>query len=389
MYENVDKKKAGMTKSVLFWVIFFAFMVFVYWTYAYSIEQVVRGAGEVIAKSRVQVIQSVDGGVLESLFVQEGDSVEAGQVLAHMETERISSAVNEIEAKLASLYAHESRLKSEINNLNTVSFPSEVDKYPDVVLFQRLLFNQRTKAFKEEMEVLEKAVSLAEEELKLTTSLKSKGDVSRLEVLRVEGLLNNARSQLINRRNAYFRSIHEKLAEVEDLIGQNEQIRQQRIQQRDDTILKAPVRGIVRNIKLTTPGAVLRGGEELMNIVPLDDELIVEVNIRPADIAGLRPGMFANINFDAYDYTIYGGISGEVVYVSADTLKEETRFGEQTYYRVYVKLPESPFETRIGRTIEVSPGMTAQVSILTGNRRVIDFILKPIRKTLSEAGGEK
>jgi adhesin transport system membrane fusion protein len=126
-----------------------------------------------------------------------------------------------------------------------------------------------------------------------------------------------------------------------------------------------------------------------MQIVPIDDDLIIEAKIRPADIARIRTGLEANIRFDPFDYTIFGGVTGSVIYVSADTLKEETQRGQEIYYRVHVSSLSNPVTTTTGKTLEILPGMTAQVDIRTGDRTVMNFLLKPIRKTLSESFGER
>ena len=147
--------------------------------------------------------------------------------------------------------------------------------------------------------------------------------------------------------------------------------------------------GIVKNIKVTTVGGVLRAGEEIMQIVPVDDDLIIEAKIEPTDIAYIRPGLVANIRFDPFDYTIFGGVTGKVLYVSADTLKEETGQGEDIYYRVRVSSSSNPVTTTTGKVLEILPGMTTQVDIRTGDRTVMDYLLKPLRKTLMESFGER
>jgi adhesin transport system membrane fusion protein len=194
---------------------------------------------------------------------------------------------------------------------------------------------------------------------------------------------------LINRKNKYYQEARVELAKTEDDIGQNEQIGTPRAQQLSDTVLKAPVSGIVKNVRITTQGGVLRAGEELLQIVPLDDVLIVETRIRPADIALLKPGLKATIRFDPFDYTVYGSVSGKVSYVSADTIKEEGKAGEVTYYRVHVSTTAKPVKTTTGRTLDILPGMTAQVDIRTGDRTVLEYLLKPLRKTLTESFGER
>ena len=375
--------------SKVLWVLVAAFFAILVWSYFYRIDQVVRGPGTFIATSRVQVIQAVDGGMITSLKVKEGDRVAQGQVLATLDDGRSLAAVRELDGRLAALYAKAARLKAEIAGADFVKFPAAVEKFPEIIRVETALFNQRTSGFQEEMRTAAVAVSLAREDAQLVTNLASNGDVSRSDVIRAQKAVNEAEAMMINRRNKYLQEVGTDLTKAGDEIGQNEQVRAQRLQQLENTVLKASVPGIVKNMRLTTAGSVLRAGEELMQIVPVDDDIIVEVKVRPTDIAQLRLGLPANIRVDPYDYTIYGAVAGKVSYVSADTLKEETRAGEQVYYRVHVTTKGAPVVTQTGKEIEILPGMTSQVDIRIGDRTVLEYLLKPLRKTLTESFGER
>jgi adhesin transport system membrane fusion protein len=179
------------------------------------------------------------------------------------------------------------------------------------------------------------------------------------------------------------------MTKAEDEIAQNEQLLVRHLEEQANSVFVALVPGIVKNIRVTTVGGVLGPGDELMQIVPVGDELLIEARVRPADIARVEPALVANIRFDPFDYTIYGAAPGKVTYVSADTLKEESEHGTEVYYRVHVKPDSSPVRTTSGRTFTIVPGMTAQVDIRTGRRSLMDVLLKPLRKTLSESLGER
>lgn len=241
----------------------------------------------------------------------------------------------------------------------------------------------------EELRTLQVAVKLAQEDAQLIHKLAASGDVSRSEVIRVERGLNDAEAQLANRKNKFYQDARTELAKVEDDLAQNKEVRRQRVQQLDDTIFRAMVPGIVKNVRVTTKGGVLRAGEEFMQIVPLDDKLLIEAKVKPSDIARIREGLNANIRFDAFDYTIFGAVKGSVKYVSADTLKEDSKAGEISYYRVHIMTQSSPVKTESGKALDIKPGMTAQVDIRTGERTVLNYLLKPIRKTLIESFGER
>jgi len=375
--------------SLVLWVLIAGFAAGIAWAYYFQIDQTTRGVGTVIASSRVQIIQAVDGGVLESLKVKEGDSVLAEQVLAIFNQTRFTAAVRELDARLAALYAQEARLHAEVIEAKNIRFPKEIKGFSDLISVQKALFKQRRQGLTEGLENLRVAVLLAKEESKLVEELAKRGDASRSEVLKALRILNDAQGELINRKNNYFQDVQRELAKAEDEIGQNEQVRAQRAQQLKDSVIRAPVAGIIKNVRITTLGGVLRSGEELMQIIPVGDKLIIEAKVRPADIADIHPGLSASLKFDAFDSTIFGAVEGRVMYVSADTLREQTPQAEQTYYRVHLSTSSPPIITRTGKFIQLLPGMTAQVDIRTGQRSVLNFLLKPIKKTLAESFGEK
>jgi len=375
--------------SVVLILVLLGLAGFIIWASIFQVDQVAKAGGEVIASSRVQVIQSVDGGVLAQLNVREGDTVQKGQVLASLNQTRFGASVKEIEARLSALRSKATRLRAEVTDADTLEFSEDLLPFTEQLNVERALFQQRRSGLKEELRTLDVAVLLAKEESSLMSKLEKSGDVNRTEVIRTEKALNDAESKLIVRQNSFLEEASSELAGVEDEIAQNIQILAQRQQQLEDSVFKALVPGIVKNISVTTVGGVLGPGEELMQIIPIGDELIIEVKVSPTDIAQVRKGLNATIRFDPFDYTIYGGVIGEVLYVSADTLKEETGQGEEIYYRAHVSASTSPVTTTTGVELEILPGMTTQVDIKTGERTVMEYLLKPLRKTLSESLGER
>uniref|UniRef100_A6VTE2 Type I secretion membrane fusion protein, HlyD family n=1 Tax=Marinomonas sp. (strain MWYL1) TaxID=400668 RepID=A6VTE2_MARMS len=383
---DYHKKK----RSLIVWPILTALVAFVVWAEYFYIDEVAQAQGEVIASSRVQLIQSVDGGVISELNVREGDRVQAGQILGQLDQTRLSASVGEIESRVFALKAKAIRLRAEILGDKKLTFPQDMlSRYQDIAQVEKALFEQRKTGIKEELRTLQVSVSLAQEEQDIVKHLQASGDVSSSEMLKAREALNAAEAKLINRKNQFLEEASAELAKVEDDLGQSEQILARKQQELQDSVFIAKVPGIVKNVSVTTVGGVLRAGEEIMQIIPIDDELLVEAKIRPQDIARVKPGLLANIRLDPFDYTIYGGVEAKVVYVSADTLKEESSKGEEIYYRVHVIPLQQPITTTIGRQIEMLPGMTAQVSIKTDKRTLMDYLLKPLRKTLSQAFGEK
>lgn len=365
-------------------------VTFTVWASWFRIDEVARATGEVIASSRVQIIQSVDGGVLEQLLVKEGDRVAPGQLLARLEQTRVGASVGEVEARLFALEARATRLRAEVIGEQRLAFPSDLlARSPETARVEEALFKQRQTGLGEELRTMRVAVSLAQKELRLVEQLYADGDASGSELLRVQRGLNEAEARLVNRRNQFLEEARLELAKAEDDIAQGRQTLTLRKQEQQDSMFTAMVPGIVKNIRVTTVGGVLRPGEELMQIIPVDDDLMIEAKVSTADIARVVPGLEATIRFDTFDYTIFGGVKGEVAYVSADSLKEETSRGMDIYYRVRIKPASYPVTSTTGRVIDVLPGMTAQVDIRTGDRTLMDYLLKPLRKTLSESFGER
>lgn len=371
-------------------VAFLGLAAFVVWAMVFSIDEVAKAGGEVVATSRVQVIQAVDGGVLAELLVREGDRVESGQLLARLNQTRFGASVGETEARLFALKAKVARLQAEVTGQSTLNFSQDLlARSPETARVEQALFRQRRTGLDEELRTLRVAVEISSKEQMLIDQLHKNGDASGSELLRAQRAMNEAEARLINRKNKFLEDARLDLAKAEDDIAQSEQVLTRRRQEQQDSVFSAMLPGIVKNIRVTTVGGVLRAGEEIMQIVPVDEALIVEAKVRPADIARLRTGLEATIRFDPFDYTIYGGVVGKVIYVSPDSLKEETSRGTDIYYRVRVAPESLPVTTTTGRSLEIMPGMTAQVDIRTGQRSLMDYLLKPLKKTLSDSFGER
>lgn len=374
----------------LIWGLALVLLGFVVWALNFRIDEVTRAQGEVIASSRVQVIQAVDGGVLSALLVKEGDRVKAGQVLARLDRTRVAASAGEVTARLVGLRAKVARLRAEVTGEGAPQFPNDASaSFREQAAVERALFLQRREGLQEDLRTLRVALELARKEQALVEGLQRSGDVSAAEVLRTQRSVNEAESRVINRRNKFLEDARIELARAEDEMSQAEQVLARRQQEVNDSTFVAAVPGIVKNIRVTTLGGVLRAGEEIMQIVPVDDDLIIEAKVRPADIARVHPGLPASVRLDPFDYTIYGAVPGKVSYVSADTLKESTPRGEETYYRVHVRPNRLPITSNTGRNLDVLPGMTAQIDIRTGDRTLMDYLLKPLRKTVSESFGER
>ncbi len=358
------------------------------WASIAKVDQITRAQATVIASGRTQVIQSPENGVLTRLHVKEGDNIKEGQLLATLEKDRAQAAVNDSQSKVAALKITLARLQAETYG-QPLKFEGGLKQFPDYIRNQTQLYEKRKAAIDQDVGSLQAMVVLAQNELNMNLSLEKTGDVSKSEILRLQRAVADLQAQITNKRNKYFQDAQAEMTKAqEELNTQSEQLRD-RSQVLQHTELRAPTAGIVKNLKVTTVGAVLRPGDTVLEILPTDGDLVVEAKINPTDIAFISTGQAASVKFDAYDYAIFGAMRGEVSYISADTLTEETRQGTNNYYRVLIRIHGSEYHAKGGDQIKVRPGMTASVDIKALERTVLSYLTKPVTKTLNQSLGER
>jgi len=368
-----------------------AFLVLLVWAGFSKIDQTTRAQGQIIPSSRSQIIQSYDGGVLQELLVKEGDHVEKDQILAKLDQTRMLTTYLEAKAKAAALSGNVSRLTAEVYG-TPLKFDELLNEYKEFQSNQRILFNKRTKAINEEISALKEQLDLTVSELNMTQPLLITGDVSKVEVLRLQKQVTDVQAQIANKKNKYLQDAQAELNKSqEELAGVMQQVAQKK-EQLDRVELRSPMSGTVKNVKITTLGGVIKPGEEVMQIVPSGDDLIIEAKVKPSEIAFIKPGLDVIVKIDAYDYSIYGSLHGKLTYISADTLVEENRTqagGDQTYYRVQIKTDGKKFSSKKSENLEIEPGMTATVEIITGSHTVLSYLTKPITKTITSSMNER
>ena len=374
--------------SAVIWISLLALICFLVWASQAELEQITRAPGQIIASGRTQVIQASDGGVLQALLVKEGDTVERGQVLALLDRQKLRAAYQETRSRELALRATVARLNAEIVG-NEPAFPADTEGYPQFRANQLALLQKRRASINEETASLRKLLELAQRELAMTAPLVSTGDVSQADVLKLERQVADLQAQITNRQNKYMQDTQADLSRAEEELAGVQQMLAQRADLLSRTELRAPMRGVVKNIRMTTIGGTLKPTEELMQIVPIENELMVEARIRPTDIAFIHTGQTASVKIDAYDYTLYGWLEGKVSYLSPDTLTEDLKQGEQAYYRLQVRADDKRFARNTKQAIQLQPGMTVTVEIKTGKNTVLRYLAKPIVKTMREAMVEK
>jgi adhesin transport system membrane fusion protein len=389
MTQNTKRRRSPeQAPSYGLWAVALVLLVLGGWAYLAEIEQTTRAQGQVIPSSRLQIIQSLDGGVINEVMVKQGDRVEKGQLLVRLDKTKLEAAFFEAQGRVAALSANLARVKAEVFG-GSPQFQSGSSKYIQFQSNQLQLLAKRRTAITQEIANLNQMLELANKELAMNQPLLKTGDVSLADVLRLQRTVADLQSQIVNRQNKYNQDTQAELAKVEEDFLAAEQTMAQRRDQMERTEIYSPMSGTVKNVRLTTVGAVARAAEEILQVVPLEDTLIIEARVRPADVAFLKPGQAASVKIDAYDYTVYGSLEGNLTYISADTLAEDLKQGEQAYYRVQIQTKGRHFSARPKETLEIQAGMTATVEITTGRNTVLRYLIKPAIKTLSESLGER
>jgi adhesin transport system membrane fusion protein len=368
------------------WALYMLILIlvsFTVWASVTRVEEVTRGNGKVISDSGDQVIQSLEGGILAKLNVKEGDKVEAGQVLLEIDATRANAVYKEGYNKMVALQAAAARLRAEAYS-RPLNFPPGLRQYPEVVSNETLAYNSRRQALDQSVAELRHSLQLAEQEVQMSEQLMARGLISDIELLRMKRQANDFRLQIAERESKYRAEANSELGRVESDLAQSRENVVARADTAQHTVIKAPVRGVVKDVRISTIGGVIQPAATIMEIVPLDDRLLVEAKIKPQDVAFVHAGLPATVKVTAYDFGIYGGLDGVVELVSPDTLREESRVavaatGEESYYRVLVRTRESSIRVG-GKAMPIIPGMTTTVDIRSGEKTILDYLLKPIYK---------
>ena len=364
--------------SLFIWIICIGLLGLLAWAWLFKLEEVSTGTGKVVPSSKEQIIQSLEGGILTKLNVREGEVVQQGQILAQLDPTRLASNVGESESLLLASKATAARLRAEVNGAS-LKFPAEVLKEPALVNEETALYHSRRSNLEESLAGLKQALTLVEQELKMTEPLVAKGAASEVEVLRLKRQATDLRNQMNDVRNQYLVKSREELAKANTDIETQSQVVKGKSDTLSRTVFKSPVRGIIKEIDVMTIGGVISQNGKLMTIVPLDEQLLVEARISPRDIAFIHPGQDALVKITAYDYSIYGGLKGKVSIISPDTLRDEVK-QDQFYYRVYIRTDSGKLMNKAGKQFSITPGMVATVDIKTGEKTILDYLIKPFNK---------
>lgn len=361
-------------------------LVFLAWAAFAKLDEVAVGAGKVTPTSKAQIIQSLEGGIVDSISVKEGDVVNPGQKLASLDRARFMSTVGETESKALALEAAAARLQAEVTG-SAPQFSAAVREAPGLVAREMALYNSRRRNLDVNSASLREQLTLVRRELTLTEPLVDLGAASPVEVIRLRRQVNELTGKIDALRNQYVIDANSEYTKTMADLDIARQTLAGRQDQLNRTELTSPVRGVVKNLEITTIGGVVQPGGVLMEIVPIEEQLLIETRISPRDIAFIRPGLATTVKVTAYDPSIYGTLAGVVDRISPDTIQDEVD-KDQVYYRVYVRTGSSSLKTKDGKLHAIMPGMVATVEIRTGAKTVLQYLMKPINKA-SEALRER
>ncbi len=362
------------------WLIAATLGVFLVWAHFAWVDEIVRAQGQVVPSSRPQIIQNLEGGILAELSVAEGDEVQAGQTLARLQGTQYQAQVDDLTDQIAALDIRRLRLEAEEKGATGFDVPADAAaRVPDVLASERALLTARQTDYDAKRSGAEAVLKQAARELEMTQKMFDRDVAPEIEVTRAKKAKSDAEARLnevitttsLDRASEYSKvqaelaSLRQKLRLSQDQLSR--------------TVLVAPMRGIVNRLAITTIGGVVRPGEEILEIIPLDEQLFIEAKVKPADIASVRQGQEATIKLSAYDYTIYGTLKAEVTFISADTFKDERSRDPNgdPHYKVTLRVDLSKLTERQA-SLQIRPGMQAEVELMTGGKTVLTYLTKPL-----------
>jgi len=430
-YDAALYERPSRAATVFILTVVALFASFIAWASQAQIDEVTHGAGRVVPSGKNQLVQSLDGGIVKQILVHTGDAVHKGELLVRMDDTGFASSLGELEAKRAALRAQIIRLQKEVSGdrKSPLVFPADLVKSaPDTVASERDLYRARQRSLNVKLNILDERVQqrqrdlletrtnitrlklnlkLADEEEKLKAPMAQNGIIPKTDFMQLQRQIADLQGQLavatesLPRLEAAIREaqstkdeqelkfredaraeLTQKLADL-SIIGETMRGAKDRVSRTD---VRSPVDGIVNKLNVNTIGGVVKPGDTLMEIVPREESLLIEAKVRPNDIAFVHPGQKANVKITAYDFSIFGGLEGEVVRISADSSFDPVT--RQAYYLVTVKTLSNHLG-KAKQNLVIIPGMVARVDILTGKKTILQYLMKPINKAKFDALRER
>ena len=385
-----DHEFAGQMRrpSLTIWLVGATVLLFMVWARFAWVDEIVRAPGEVVSASRPQIIQNFEGGILGELLVSEGDTVDDGQILARLQGTQFVASVGDLREQINAANIRRLRLEAEMAGQFDFDVPAAIaNASADMVASERGLLSARQADYASKVDGARRIMEESKRELDQMEDMLSREIVSLSETTRARKAFADSE---IKYNEIVTGADLARATEYSETLAQLAKLNQElafATDQLNRTVIRAPMRGIVNNLGVTTIGGVIRPGEEIFQIIPLDDALFVEAHVKPQDIANVTTGQNATIKLSAYDYTIYGSLSGVVQTISADTFKDERRPDGDPHYRVTLRVNTDDLGPRQSQ-IEMRPGLQANVELHTGEKTILHYLTKPLYRS-SEALHER
>lgn len=354
-------------------------VVAIAWSALARVDEITRSDGRIVPDGRDQVIASLDAGILRELKVREGQEVQAGEELAYLDPTRVEAQQAEGQVKLLALKAAAARLSAEANGRASIQWPTGVDPKARYAQAEAESFEARRRLLEEAVSAVNRSLGLISKELKMAQEMSAKGLMSDVEVMRLNRQVNEIQQQRTERLSRYRQEASQELVRVQSEMAQLDEQMVVRQDALTRTVLKSPVHGVVKAVKISTIGGVVASGAPILEIAPIGPKVLVEAKIKPKDIGFVRLNQTAEVKLTGYDFNTYGGLEGKVTYISPDAVTEGDKSGEG-HYRVIVTAERNNLKYK-GEALPVIPGMTATVEIKTGERSVLSYLLRPMMKS--------
>jgi adhesin transport system membrane fusion protein len=349
------------------------------WAALAQVDIVAKAAGRIVPDGREQQVASLEGGILREMRVREGDRVEAGQVLAVLDPTRFEAQQAEGQAKRVSLRGAIARLQAEASG-QALSFAPDLRGQAAIVQGETASYQARQRALRDAVETNRLSMELVKGELAVAEKMSAQGLMSEVEVMRLRRQLNDMGLQTQERVNRFRQDASAELVRLRTELSMLDE----QMVARDDvlrrTVLTAPLKGVVKTVRSHTVGGVVAPGAPLIELLPLGEQVRVEARIRPADIGFVQVGQKVQVKLSAFDYTVYGGLQGEVMSISPDAISDTERSADGSTYRALISADASMLRAA-GQPLPLLPGMTGSVEIRTGQRSVLGYLLRPMLKT--------
>jgi len=423
-YEYIQSLSAAVLSTtprrlrmvLYFWIA--AIALFIVWAALAEVDEIARGNGQVVSSAHNKMIQHLEGGIVEEIMVKEGQSVKANQPLLKIKNEKSTASFQSNELGNFSLQAKLMRLKAEAGGGGFSSAGASAQMQPYIQNELSLLHSNRSNLqakisglqeklsqnrqelseAKSRKDHLKQSLNMINEEVRMTGPMVEKGVRSKVDYLKLQREANEAEaayqstllsiprlesviqetSRSIEEARSSFRS--EAQTQYNEVLSQYNTMQADKTaltDQVDRTTVRAPMDGIIQSLFIHTIGGVVKPGDDLIEIVPKGEKLVVDVKIKPSDIAFIYPGQRAVVKLSAYDFSVYGALEGKVTLISADTVADRK---EETYYTVRIETNKS-YVQHNGKRLAILPGMTLSADIITGQKSILDYIMKPILKT--------